>query len=68
MLVPALRSVPPPRLSERIPCEPKIHEVPDFVRVSRSSPGAEMVTPVPVTGSNRPSVVNLEAMSAGAAV
>src|SRR5262245_35006622 len=61
MLVPDSRVVPPPSLVERIPT--------DFteqllVTFSVSSPGADTVTPTRVAGSNRPSVVNQEALSA----
>jgi hypothetical protein len=44
MLVPDIRVVPPPRLVDRIPTELMKQLLLTF---SRSSPGAEKITPVP---------------------
>ena len=58
MLVPDARIVPPPFCNVTMPTE----EMPQVeVTVSESSPGAEIVIPIFVVGSNFPSVVYQEA-------
>src|SRR5205809_2281945 len=61
MLVPDARVVPPPFCKVSMPTE----ETPQVeVAVSESSPGAEIVIPIFVVGSNFPSVVYQEAVLA----
>src|SRR5437667_2831095 len=61
MLVPDARIVPPPFFKVSMPTE----ETPQVeVAVSESSPGAEIVIPIFVVGSNFPSVVYQEAVLA----
>jgi len=54
MLVPDILVVPPPSLVDRMPTEVAKQAL---LRFSWSSPGAEMVMPIPVVMSNFPSVV-----------